>query len=661
MITEFLTPPYFKLKGGWVGQCFSPPGGFEMGWLLCHLFLVCGGIQRAMDGMILAEAFRLGVKKSSIKLPWEREPFSEIFGKRQRLICPPAFVPMPSLARPDDTLAQTEVAGKVTWTKVTSVIPWPTAQERALGRALENWRIILMDNLDASVLGRQISSILDGTVQDFSVEQVIRDLLSRKSVSTLRSRASSLMAFARWKKSLDEDSKIFPICEEDAYRYVVELRQLNAPRTKPSRFLESLAFAHHMIGADVGNTLFSPRLKGAVVSPVVVPKKKTPLALWQVAAMENIAINGLGQEAIFAGYVCMVLHARLRWSDGQYCQEEPHLDLHNGSGFLECELYHHKNAGRQKQARRLLPAACCIPGIYGDWATPWLDNRCKEGLRAMPGMPTMPAPLAGGNWALVPLEPSQATVWLREIFTKLRPGIPVANLGTHSLKATLLSWMAKCCCPESIRRLAGYHVDPASKSALEYSRDAQAPVLHAVEGIYMIISQGLFRPDESRARRWSNPACKSLQDAMNFLAGSRGVQPTVQEDGYEPESPLDAGWEKIDSDGEVSISSISSEDGSVFQRECNTSGEDQEAEVSAPIVGASLAQDLHYSLHDVNVFRHLKSGCCHIAKDSAVIEEDGEVVVLRCGKLAPRNFEKVEEVGNFMPYKCTRCVFSVAA
>ena len=182
------------------------------------LLIVCGGICSAMDCMLLAEAFRLGVKKSTIRLPWEQEPLQEFFRKRQRLVPPPVFVPMPSTEKPDETLAHSEVAGRVSWTKVTSVIPWPTAQERALGRALENWRIILMDNLDASVLGRQI--------------QVVRDSLSRKSVSTLRSRASSLMAFARWKKALDDEAKIFPVIEEEAYRYVLELRQLNAPRTK---------------------------------------------------------------------------------------------------------------------------------------------------------------------------------------------------------------------------------------------------------------------------------------------------------------------------------------------------------------------------------------------------------------------------------------------
>ena len=98
---------------------------------------------------------------------------------------------------------------------------------------------------------------------------------------------------------MDDDAKFFPLSEEQAYRYILELRQLNAPKTKPTRFLESLTFAFHMIGADVGQSLHSPRLKGAVISPMVPPKKKVPLEAWQVAAFENIAMHGSGQEAVF--------------------------------------------------------------------------------------------------------------------------------------------------------------------------------------------------------------------------------------------------------------------------------------------------------------------------------------------------------------------------
>ena len=207
------------------------------------------------------------------------------------------------------------------------------------------------------------------------------------------------MAFGRWKKGLNSNATIFPISEFEAYSYVRELRELNAPRTKPGRFLESVSFAYHMLGAAVEGAMHSPRVKGAVVLPVVVPSKKIPLTVAQISFFERLAIEDKGQLGIFAGYCCMVLHMRLRWMDGQFCQQEPFLDLFDGTGFLETRLYHHKNAGRQKHSQRLLPAACNIPGITGlDWASPWLELRAQHGLVAQPGTPTMPAPwrMAGG-------------------------------------------------------------------------------------------------------------------------------------------------------------------------------------------------------------------------------------------------------------------------
>ena len=85
-----------------------------------------------------------------------------------------------------------------------------------------------------------------------------------------------------------------------------------------------------MLGAEVDGTMSSPRVKGAVVVPVVIPKKKEPLTVKQIAFLENLAIDDSGQLGIFAGYCCMVLHMRLRWMDGQFCQQEPFLDLFEG-------------------------------------------------------------------------------------------------------------------------------------------------------------------------------------------------------------------------------------------------------------------------------------------------------------------------------------------
>ena len=104
-----------------------------------------------------------------------------------------------------------------------------------------------------------------------------------------------------------------------------------------------------------------------------------------------------------------------------------------------------------------------------------------------------------------------------------------------------------------------------------------------------------------------------------------------------------------------SISSISDvNDRPVFGAECNTSDEDRNAEVAAPVVGEEMAQAIEVQIRSV-VFRHVISGCCHVAKDSSVCPDDGDAIVLKCAKLASKNFEQVQLAGNFLPYKCSRC------
>ena len=65
-----------------------------------------------------------------------------------------------------------------------------------------------------------------------------------------------------------------------------------------------------------------------------------------------------------------------------------------------------------------------------------------------------------------------------------------------------------------------------------------------------------------------------------------------------------------------------------------------DAEVAAPVVGEEMAQAIEVQIRPV-VFRHVISGCCHVVKDSSVSPDDGDAIVLTCGKLASKNFEQV--------------------
>lgn len=87
----------------------------------------------------------------------------------------------------------------------------------------------------------------------------------------------------------------------------------------------------------------------------------------------------------------------------------------------------------------------------------------------------------------------------------------------------------------------------------------------------------------------------------------------------------------------------------------DTSDEEAQAQVSAPIVGLKVAKALEPGLSDFVVYRHVRSGFCHLSKNDNSLDADDDSVVLKCGKLATRNFEKVEMRGNYTPHKCTRC------
>lgn len=193
-----------------------------------------------------------------------------------------------------------------------------------------------------------------GRSEDY-IWQVVSDTFCNKATATLRARSASLLAFGRWKKTaigMDHQG-IFPISEVMAYDYLCDLRRLRAAPSKGKRFLEAVGFSKGLLGASVDEVLKSARVKGvATCGNSTVPVKKIPLTVQQLIFLEKLAMIGHGQESVFAGYICFIVHCRLRWSDGQHCIKEPVLDVHEGRGFLEAALYHHKTA--QKRRTRVI-------------------------------------------------------------------------------------------------------------------------------------------------------------------------------------------------------------------------------------------------------------------------------------------------------------------
>lgn len=228
-----------------------------------------------------------------------------------------------------------------------------------------------------------------------------------------------MLAFGRWKRCISgmDSCGVFPISEELAYRYLCDLRRNNAAASKRKRFLEAVGFAKGLLGADVDDILKSARVSRVAHGGFVEKRgKKQPFTTDHLITLENMATFSSGPASIFAGYICFFVHCRLRWSDGQHCVNEPHLDITDGRGFVEASLYHHKTAmKRRAHVVRLLPVAGVLPGPSGQmWAVRWILKRRQEGLRASLLEPTMPCPIITGGWNKLPLSSSEASVWLRE-------------------------------------------------------------------------------------------------------------------------------------------------------------------------------------------------------------------------------------------------------
>ena len=175
-------------------------------------------------------------------------------------------------------------------------------------------------------------------------------------------------------------------------------------------------------------------------------------------------------------------------------------------GFVEAVAAKTKTSVSLERKTRHLPVA--VPLIpFGDqqWLPAWLELRKKIfGNLANSKddfIPLLPAPAANGSWSKMPLSVTSGANWLRSLLhDTLDPrGTPV---GTHSLKASLLSMAAKYGLPHSQRKLLGYHAGSKEQSMLCYSRDSMAEPLRQMCEMIRAVKNKAFLPDCSRSGRF---------------------------------------------------------------------------------------------------------------------------------------------------------------
>jgi hypothetical protein len=199
----------------------------------------------------------------------------------------------------------------------------------------------------------------------------------------------------------------------------------------------------------------------------------------------------------------------------------------------------------------------------------------------------------------------------------------IKEVGTHSLKATTLSWCAKRGVSPSHRKILGYHLDKEEVSMATYSRDVVAAPLRELERVLGQVRRGSFMPDSSRSG-YLEPRAVASGGGLD-VAGSPGDH-------------HDGGEDEHDEQGGSSTSS-STTDGSPDLCVDEEFGQAVLGKDKSPV-----------DLSSRKVYQHAKSGMLHAAASTGPR--------LACGRVLTRFYSRLRATSVSWPL-CRNCELSV--
>ena len=406
-------------------------------------------------------------------------------------------------------------------------LPWQTAARSGLRLTLRDTEAGRLDAAHLSwrrlveSMGRscQLFRVIQDATSEVEASESFEAAFFGKPSSTLAKRAGSLHLYLAWAQARGETP--WPVTEERAFKYLLSLSQDRAPPSRATSWKEALGFAKGFCGLDlVEAALGSSRVKGIALksfSPKEMQVKRDPLTLEQVRLLEMHVCDPAAeaQDKIFGGFLLYCVGARLRVGDAAKISQEPKLEQGQATaaeegclpyGFIEGGMVDHKRASKVRRKKVLPVVSLSSLTTSLPWAKTWLELREVTGLKASPNSPLMPAVGLDGGWLGVPIRTCDASTWIAALLNRLGGSSKgVGNVGSHSLKATLLSWAAKAGMDAKHRRLLGYHTKPKDRSMIEYSRDELAHPLLKLHEVLVAIFEGRFQPDSLRSGRWQTP------------------------------------------------------------------------------------------------------------------------------------------------------------
>ena len=320
-----------------------------------------------------------------------------------------------------------------------------------------------------------------------------------------------MMQFVRWAKK--SGSRFAPVTEQVVYRYFLHCRSNCVPASRLTKCREALTFSKHVIGLEVDPlVLESRRISGAAYTMMQQkPEKKQrdPITVAAVRWAEEFMMSKESHcfEGVAMGYFLLMLHGRVRHSDAMGISEEPKVI----EEYLESKTATFKTDKARARRGTCLPIVVPARGVSGlPWAQAYLDLRSSMGLKAAPKEPFMPAMLQSGVWTKNRFSSEDFSALISDMF-KQRGFCVGDNLGSHSGKATVLSWCAKYGMVPDDRKLLGGHVIKGDETMHSYSRDSLAGPLQRMMVMYGDVSLGIFLPDVGRGGRFVRASGPHLQ------------------------------------------------------------------------------------------------------------------------------------------------------
>ena len=558
---------------------------------------------------LMDDSLRRVRQRTMPTFPWENGPVSWILGNgggtelwqglgSVQHLSVSGFVPERP-APPVDVIKHD--IPRVFWSAVrsrTAGLDFSAQQDYERRKALIRWKLIIYETMEHCSSGTLLAqSVMAG---EEAIQCFLEDLFAGKATQTMNKRASSILRFLKW--ASQRGFVVLPLQESSVYGYMTWLKTEGAPTTGQS-FVEALRFCHGVIGLHgVMTVLESRRIVGSarlMFERKPPPRQRDPLTVEQLKVLESLSATAETlQDRIMAGSLCFMIHARLRASDMARASMLE-FDLVREGGFVEAKAMGTKTANTANKKTRQLPVvAPVVPLGDVNWAEAWRDARAEA--RFDDSFPLMPAPLFDGGWSRRPLTSAEIGRWLCSLLTAEKCMEADAYIGSHSCKATILSFLAKFGVEATVRRFLGYHVAPGDKSMLAYSRDAAAGPLRVQAEMMGHIVVGLFNPNETRS------------GTLKSVAPGPPVAPFV-----DPNTPA----------GEKQTSESDSESSS-----SDESGTDEVSEIER--LGISLApqilQLVEAECSDLRVYKHKYFGTSHLcSKDSER---------LLCGRLVNGNY-----------------------